>query len=82
MDEFKVVSISSNTNSFGLRGVVFISRSGKAWQVGASALHVPKRGQVFSFPEGKEPPFAKWGFEIPERLSPDPPKEVMQDIWG
>jgi len=80
--ELKVVALSDNTNAFGLRGVIFVSRTGGAWRAAASALNVPELGRVFSFTGDPiaQPPFGKWGFEIPERL-PDPPEDVVRATW-
>ena len=79
---FKVASVSENTNSFGLYGMILISDCGQAWQAGANSTNVKKKGDVFRVRtiDGR-PDFARLGFEIPERLD-DPPPEVMNEIWG
>lgn len=38
--QFKVISVSSNTNSFGLRGVIITDRSGLAFEVGMNYLSI------------------------------------------
>ena len=85
--EFKVAAVSSNRNSFGLKGVVLIARGGRAFQVGASDLHVPKVGDVITIPfielEGKPVlNFAALCFEIPEELNPPAPPSVVKEVWG
>lgn len=73
--EFKVVAVSTNTNSFGLHNVVMVARDGEAWQAGASYLNVPKQGAMvtLTFRESangigleKYPQFP-FSCEIPER---------------
>jgi len=81
---FKVVSVSSNRNSFGLAGMILVARSGEAWQVGASHLNVKKKGDVVRVPV-ESPGQRDWaalGFEIPERLKQDAPDGVIKEIWG
>lgn len=79
---FKVASVSENTNSFGLYGMILISGCGQAWQVGANSIKVKKKGDIVRVRvvDG-HPDFARLGFEIPERLD-DPPSGVIQEIWG
>lgn len=79
---FKVASVSENTNSFGLYGMILISDRGEAWQVGANNINVKKKGDIcrVSVIDG-DPDFARLGFEIPGRLD-DPPSGVMGEIWG
>lgn len=76
--EFKVLTISGNTNAFGLRGVVMIAKDGEAWQVGSNDLNLPEKGQVIRITDDN---FAIHGFEIPERLSPKAPPEVVDEVW-
>ena len=79
--EFIVASVSSNTNSFGLRGMVLVARDGEAWQVGANDINVKKKGEVLRIPGRKTARnFAALGFEIPERLK-DAPPGVLTEIW-
>lgn len=45
--QFKVASISSNPNSFGLFGHIMVAEDGEAWQVGAAVrVNFPSRGGV------------------------------------
>ena len=73
---FKVASVSSNTNSFGLYGMILIAQNGEAWEVGANYLNVKKKGDIV---HGDN--WASYGFEIPRQLKPDAPKEVVKEVW-
>lgn len=75
--EFKVVSVSQNTNSFGLYGMILVARDGEAWQVAANYLNKKEKGKVFIARED----FYGMGFEIPERL-PSPPAEALAKIFA
>lgn len=82
---FKVVAVSSNRNSFGLKGVVLMARDGRAFQVGASAPHVPERGEVIVilFVDQKNDRglnFVARCYEIPEEL-PIAPEAVVAEVW-
>ena len=82
MVRFKVVAVSVNTNTFGLRGVVLLARDGTIYQVGASHLHVPQQGQVINVPgEADNLNWGHVGYEIPERLA-DAPPAVIAEVWG
>lgn len=79
---FKVASVSSNTNSFGLTGMILVARDGEAWQVGASSLYVKVKGSIIKVPTvGTSRTFASLGFEIPEQL-PDAPPGVVAEVWN
>lgn len=79
--DFRVAAVSTNRNSFGLVGVVLIARDGTAFQVGASYLTTPRRGETLTVPyDGPALNFAALGFEIPERL-PSPPAKVITEAW-
>lgn len=71
---FKVVSVSKNVNSFGLRGHVLVARNGEAWEVGANHLNSKKIGEVVSLHGSFS------DFEIPRRL-PTAPKNVVDEVW-
>lgn len=81
--EFKVVSVSSNTNSFGLHGVIMVARDGESYQ-GAKGQNMSpiKRGDIITVPlnSNEEPEFYKVGFEIPSKLA-NAPKDVIDQIW-
>lgn len=85
--EFKVVAISSNTNSFGLRGVVMVARDGEAWQVGASTINLPRKDAMVTLKFNEDPkgglqeyPEFPFNCEIPER-KPDPPAELLKEFF-
>lgn len=80
--DFKVVAVSSNQNSFGLYGVVLMSKDGEAWEAAHGTLELPKRGDVLTVsmdPGG--PNWAALGFEIPRQM-PKPPQDVIKQVWG
>jgi len=81
---FAVASVSDNTNSFGLRGIILISRTGVAYEVGASYLNAPAKGARLRLPvsKGRNITFAGRGFEIPRRLSPNAPREVVREVFA
>lgn len=77
--EFKVATISSNRNSFGLRGVIVVARDGEAWQLAGNDLicaRFPKDAVLRA-----DPAHGFEGYEIPSRIKPDPPPELLQEIW-
>lgn len=85
---FKVVTQSSNTNSFGLKQFVLVSRSGQAFKACKNPLFAPRTGETISIPlvldrDGNVTGFnfAQAGFEIPEKL-PAPPEEVLKEIFN
>lgn len=80
----KVASVASNTNSFGLRGMILISEDGQAWEVAANYINEKKKGDVIAttIDRAGEPTFNGFGFELPRRLQPDPPVGVVREIWG
>lgn len=81
---FKVVSVSANRNAFGLQGIYLMAQDGDTYQVGASHLNVKKQGAVLRVPldgEG-EPVWAKFGFEIPEKVAATAPPGVVKEVWS
>jgi hypothetical protein len=83
MMQFKVAAISHNRNSFGLKAVVLIAKSGTAFQVGSNDLHLPKEGDVIDVPlvKGIGPDFGRLGFEIPHRLEVVS-QSVVRQVWA
>lgn len=86
--EFKVFGVSSNTNSFGLTGVIIVAKDGETWEGGVSQLHVPKKGDTIKlvYTEVAQGQLAKYpqfpsGWEIPERHK-DAPAVVLQQLFG
>lgn len=80
--DLRVASISSNTNAFGLNGVILMAQDGRAWQVGRSQHPSPwYKGQTVFMPldAAGNPVFV--GCEIPQTLS-KAPAEVIAEVWG
>lgn len=79
---FKIVARSSNLNSFGLRGYVFLSEDGETWEA-ASASPEFKVGQFLQLTydhDSGELSFARHGFEIPRRLK-NAPQSVLDEVF-
>jgi len=86
--EFKVIAVSTNTNSFGLHNVVMVARDGESWQAGANYLNVPKEGAIVTltfrntadgFGLRKYPDFP-FSCEIPERKE-DANKLLLKEFF-
>ena len=83
---FKVVSVSSNTNSFGLSGIVLVAEDGEAFEAAHNQHVAPlaKGGLVtlsIRQPGATGTDRYGWaGFEIPRRL-PAAPAEVVREAW-
>jgi hypothetical protein len=80
--QFKVVSVSSNTNSFGLYGVIMVAKDGTAYEVGINYLGKPNKGQVLNaaVSENGNLVSLEVGYEIPRKL-PTAPQKVVKEIW-
>ena len=89
---FKVASISTNPNSFGLYGHILIAEDGEAWQVGrARSGEYPQpweRGEIVQAPLKDDPirritapAWEEMHCEIPERLA-DAPDSIVAEVWG
>lgn len=88
----RVVAVSSNTNSFGLKGVILMDQKGRAWQIGVSfsamttmdPARIPQEGQEYEVdvsPEGDiQQGSLPFTFEIPKRLE-DAPTAVVKEVW-
>lgn len=83
MRKFRVASVSSNANSFGLRGMIVMTEGGEAWEVAANHINLREKGADFRVPVGpeSEPDWAAMGFEIPHRL-PHVPPAVLKEVFG
>lgn len=83
--EMKVVSVSKNTNSFGLRGIVLVSKDRKAYEVGRSTSASPQwvKDDVVKIPLDPRgnPNWARAGVEIPKELGPVP-DDVFSEVWN
>ena len=92
--QFKIVAVSNNTNSFGLTGIIAVSRKGETFQFGYSNYINPIKANdevLLSFPvkihngefvmDGELPIMMNGNtIEIPEKLH-SPPKEVLQELF-
>ena len=79
--KFKVVAVSTNTNSFGLHNVILVAQDGEAYQAGHSYFNLPIKNDIVELEVLKSG--LNWGvagFEIPEKKS-DAPAEIVKDIW-
>lgn len=83
IDQFRVVSVSENTNSFGLRQMILMSRSGVAYKVCSNHLNVKRMGQVIDVSVNRFGSYdwASLGFELPEKAVRQPPPEVLKEVW-
>ena len=89
---FKVASVSTNPNSFGLFGHVMIAEDGESWQVGRTRSegypNLWERGEVIEVPLMNDPvrhitrpAWEEAQCEIPQRLA-DAPANVVAETWG
>jgi len=89
---FKVASISSKPNSFGVSGHILMAEDGETWQVGRSRSgNYPKpwvRGEIVEVPLMDDPvrhitrpAWEEVHCEIPQRLA-DAPENVVAEVWG
>ncbi len=86
IEQFKVVTISTNTNSFGLYSVILITKMGIAYQVLANSLNKPNAGDILNvwfsicLNETIRYDFVSLGFEVPERLA-NVPNEITKNLF-
>mgnify|MGYP007013281602 CR=1 FL=1 len=80
----KVVTVSVNHNSFGLKNMIMISDHGQGWQAAANDLNLRKEGTILEVPEDMDIStfLTRQGFEIPQRFAKDPNKKLMAEVWG
>ena len=83
--DFKVVSVSQNTNSFGLHGVVLVARNGRAFEIACSRINVPDRGATIKAELHEETHnlagIPGISYEIPRKL-PAPSKDVIKALFA
>ena len=85
--EFKVVAVSENTNSFGLKQMVMVGRKGEAYKGCFNYLNVKKQGEIIrgivtldnDTAEIKHCEFT--GGELVERIE-NAPEDVVKEIWN
>jgi hypothetical protein len=85
IEQFKVVAVSDNTNSFGLRQVVLVAKSGVVYKACKTDQFCPKKDDVVSIPVEQHGHytshnFTAAGYELPERMK-DAPKEILDEIF-
>jgi hypothetical protein len=89
---FKVASISTNMNSFGLYGHILMAEDGESWQVGRSRSGgdpAPwEKGEIVEVPVVVDPisqverlDWEQLHCEVPQALA-DAPANVVAEIWG
>jgi len=83
--QFRVASISTKANSFGLHGHIMVATTGEAWEVARSrGCHLPawNKGQDITVPlDGLlAPEWHRLNCEIPRQL-PRAPKGVVKEIY-
>jgi hypothetical protein len=84
METFKIVTVSQNTNSFGLYGVIIMNQKGNAFEIGMSGYNEPKKGQgliVELDADRNISSIRNKSFEIPRKLA-DAPPEVVREVWA
>lgn len=79
---FKVVSVSSNHNSFGLYGVIICDKSGLAFEIGVSQYNLPNKGNIVTgqVTEKGNLHSLPFGYEIPRKLAA-PDAATLAEIW-
>lgn len=89
MKKFKVVSASSNTNGFGLRGYILVARDGQAFEIGQHAYNpctpvVLEKGKIIKVPvrDGKPYFYGQQLGEITVTTLSKAPAKVVKEIWG
>ena len=80
--QFAVIGVSSNRNSFGLKGFIAIAKDGTAFEAAANDLNVPEDKTVIEVPLDTfgRVDYARRGWEIPRDL-PKPPKKVIAEAF-
>jgi hypothetical protein len=84
METFKIVTVSKNTNSFGLYGVIIMNQTGMAFEIGMNAYNDPKKGQsliVELTEDGNISSIRGKSYEIPRKLA-TAPAEVIREVWA
>ncbi len=80
---FKVVVRSKNTNSFGLRQHMLVSKDGDTWKVLWNHLNEKEIGAIVQVPLGlmNSPQWHLVHAEIPERMVHPPSPDELKLIW-
>ena len=83
--DFKVVAVSTNTNSFGLRQMIMVAKNGWTYKACFNYLNVREkgdtiRGRVYVKDSGEPGTVLFPGGELPER-GENAPKAVINQIF-
>lgn len=78
---FIVVARSSNTNSFGLYGMVLVNRAGHGYEVAANHLNARSVNDLVRVPidASGAPLWERMGYELPRSLG-TVPEAVRQEV--
>lgn len=76
--KLKVVAASENTNSFGLREMIFFSEDYKAYRALANEINFMPEGTVIETHNDVEQALVKRNLECVSRLAPDPPQKLVE----
>lgn len=84
--EFKVVAVSENTNSFGLKQMVMVAKDGSSFRGCFNSLNVKNQGETITGTvtvedNGKELHTEFIGGELVEKLLA-PPLTTINAIWN
>jgi hypothetical protein len=80
---FKVVSVSCNTNSFGLTGVILADKTGLAFEVAMNALSKPAKGDdliVTLDSNNNLQSIAGKSYELPRKVA-RVPSEILKELF-
>lgn len=80
--KFKVVALSANQNSFGLRQIVLISTTGVGVKAAANALNLPKLNDVIITSDDFRTDMIRRGWELVDSNLPSVPPTLLQQTWG
>lgn len=77
-EEFYVIAVTTNRNSFGLRGHMVVNKRGHVYEIGLNHLRERKVESVIKVPVDDEgqPQWHMIGAEIPTR-KPDMPRGIL-----
>jgi len=81
MKIFRLLTLSENTNSFGLRSAILVTQNGEVWKVLSSEPNCPKPDIGYKV-HGYE--FGSHGWECAEPLPDPPPREkkaILEQVW-
>ena len=78
MKTFRLLVLSNNTNSFGLRQAIMVTQEGEAWKIHSNDLNIPKKGRDYQVADYE---FGRFGWECCEPMPDKPPLEVIRQAW-